>query len=306
MIERRFIHVGGLPGSGKTTLVEAVLVASSETILVARCTRDDRLRHSRETRSRRDPEVRRYLRAGAGGVASFAFPGPPPKADASIATVLLSPSGEAFEAFYDTELMSDFSDAVIVEGDDPLGHSDLDVFVAPAPEAGETLFVRQERDPAAADRARADAWETLLRQPDGVAQWAGAVVGGSVVEYVRRNTALAETVRDHMLAGIARFRGAPPPSPADHWVVAERFRGIEHAGLAVVNVREALQRDAGERLVSDLMRLRQDRALFDDILGWRGHRTPITAVVADLTDPRDPGRRKALARIRRSLRPRSE
>src|SRR5487761_1568370 len=100
---------------------------------------------------------------GRAGLPASPSRGPPPKADASIATVLLSPSGEAFEAFYDTELMSDFSDAVIVEGDDPLGHSDLDVFVAPAPEAGETLFVRQERDPAAADRARADAWETLLR-----------------------------------------------------------------------------------------------------------------------------------------------
>ncbi len=306
MIERRFVHVGGPPGAGKTTLIEAVLGASSETILVARCTRDDRLHHPRETSPRRDPELRRYLRAGASGVARFAFPVPVPPPDDSIAARLAPPIGEAFEAFYDTALMSDFSDAVILEGDDPLGHTDLDVFVAPAPEADDALFVRQARDRAAPERARADGWEALLRQPDGVARWMDQVVSGPLAEYVRRNTALAETVRDQMLAGIAKLRAVPPAAPVEHWAIDDRYRGIEHAGLVVVNVRDAGERGEGERLAGDLIRLRQDRALFDDILGWRGHRTPITVVVADLMDPRDPGKRKALVRIRRSLRPRSE
>jgi energy-coupling factor transporter ATP-binding protein EcfA2 len=304
MIERRFIRVAGPPGSGKTTLVEAVLGVSSETILVARCIRDDGLRHPRETSPPRDPELRRYLQAGAGGAARFAFPVPFPAPDAGFVAWLAPPIGEAFDAFYDTRLMSNSSDAVILEGDDPLGHPGLDVFVAPAPEAGEALFVRQPRDRAAAERARADAWEELLRQPDGVARWMDQMMGGPVVEYVRRNTALAETVRDQMLAGIANFRDAPPVTPVEHWAVADRYRGIEHAGLVVVNVHDPSERCDGERLVADILRLRQDRALFDDILGWRGHRTPITAVVADLTEPRDPGRRKALARLRRSLRAR--
>jgi hypothetical protein len=42
--------------------------------------------------------------------------------------------------------------------------------------------------------------------------------------------------------------------------------------------------------------------MFDDVLGWRGSRVPITAVVADLTDARDGGTRKALARVKRSVR----
>jgi hypothetical protein len=57
-----------------------------------------------------------------------------------------------------------------------------------------------------------------------------------------------------------------------------------------------------EQLVVDLARLRKDDALFSDILGTRGHRTPITAVVANMADPRDAGRKKAVARVRRTIR----
>jgi hypothetical protein len=52
----------------------------------------------------------------------------------------------------------------------------------------------------------------------------------------------------------------------------------------------------------DLARLRKDDALFKDILGWGGHRTPITAVVANIADGRDAGRKKAVARVRRAIR----
>jgi hypothetical protein len=37
-------------------------------------------------------------------------------------------------------------------------------------------------------------------------------------------------------------------------------------------------------------RLRAVQAVFDDVLGWRGSRVPITAVVADLANARMPGR----------------
>jgi hypothetical protein len=49
-------------------------------------------------------------------------------------------------------------------------------------------------------------------------------------------------------------------------------------------------------------RLRADRAVFDDVLGWRGSRVPITAVVADLANARDAGTRKVVARVKRSVR----
>jgi hypothetical protein len=59
---------------------------------------------------------------------------------------------------------------------------------------------------------------------------------------------------------------------------------------------------AAEMLVADVQRLRTNDALFRDILGWPGHRTPITAVVANIADPSDTGRKKALTRVRRTLR----
>jgi hypothetical protein len=37
---------------------------------------------------------------------------------------------------------------------------------------------------------------------------------------------------------------------------------------------------------------RLDRAVFADVLGWRGSRVPITAVVTDLADPQDAGTRR--------------
>jgi hypothetical protein len=285
VIERTLIHVGGPRGSGKTTLVEAVLTVCDEMILVARCTRDGRRRQPRESAPRQDPELARYRAAGASGAARFSFPA----------------GGEAADAFFNTALMSDFSHAVILEGDSPLPDADLKVFVAPAPRVGEALFVRSRRDPASADRARAGEWERLLEGPDGVARWMEQVVGLPVGEHLRRTPALAEEVRRQLLTGIASFRTAPAPRAAERWAVAERFAGIENAGLVVVAVHDRGERDRAEQLAADALRLRRDPALFNDILGWRGHRTPITAVAADLTDPRDLGRRKAVARIRRSL-----
>ena len=133
-----------------------------------------------------------------------------------------------------------YSTAVLLEGDDPVGFVDLRVFVAPPPEAGEELFV-----------------------------W-----------------------RRHL--GIANR-----PTAA----IAERYAGIQRAQMVIVNIRAVLERSAGEQIVADIVRLRKDKELFDDILGFRGSKLPITAVVANLTDPDDPGRKKALARVRRALRP---
>ena len=96
-----------------------------------------------------------------------------------------------------------------------------------------------------------------------------------------------------------------PPTPTGRvlgGVGSERFRGIEHAGLVVVNMPDETDRVAAEPLVADVQRLRKDDALFRDILGWRGHRTPITAVGANIADPSDRGRHKALTRVRRTLR----
>jgi len=230
--------------------------------------------------------MQRFRQAGAYATAMFAF---------------ARHDSDPIE-FYETQLMLNYSRAVILEGDNPAGYADLEVFVAPAPLAGETLYVRRQQDVAASQRARADAWEELLRRPDGMSTWMEEVMGLPVGDLVHKNPRLAEDVRSRMLAGIAQVRSGPPPRSVEHWGISERFQGIQGAGLVVVNIQSSTERPAAEQLLVDLARLRNDDALFNDILGWRGHRTPITAVVATISDPRDAGRKKAIARVRRTIR----
>ena len=286
MRERPIVHVAGPPGCGKTTFIESVLGATAGLLIAARCVRDDTRRHARETAPKTHPELRRYRDAGASGTALFIF----------------SASDIGSDAFFMTELMADYSQGVVLEGNNPLGYVDLSVFVAPPPAAGERLFVRRTRDRAREQRGKVDAIERLLYEPDDVAELLGDIVGGPIVEFARKSPKLMEDMRANLLAGIAAVRRAPQPKPTQHWTISDRYSGIEHAQLVVVNIRHDSERGAGEQLVADLVRLRKEEKLFNDVLGFRGSRTPITAVVANLAQPSDPGRRKALARVRRAFR----
>jgi hypothetical protein len=129
----------------------------------------------------------------------------------------------------------------------------------------------------------------------------GGDQGLPVGDFVRKNPRLAEDVRSKMLAGIVQVRSAPPPGPVEHWAVSERFEGIQAAGLVIVNIRDSAERPAAEQLLMDLALLRKDDSLFNDILGWRRRRTPITAVVGNIADPRDAGPKKAVLRVRRTI-----
>ena len=286
MRERPIVHVAGPPGCGKTTFIESVLGATGRILIAARCVRDDTRRHARETAPKTHPELRRYRDAGASGTALFIF----------------SASDIGSDAFFMTELMADYSQGVVLEGNNPLGYVDLSVFVAPPPAAGERLFVRRTRDRALEQRGRVDAIERLLCEPDGVPELLGEIVGGPIVEFARKSPKLMEDLRASLLAGIAAARKAPQPKAMQHWAVSDRYSGIEHAQLVVVNVRHDSERGAGEQLAADLVRLRKEEKLFNDVLGFRGSRIPITAAVANLAQPTDPGRRKALARVRRVFR----
>ena len=200
--------------------------------------------------------------------------------------------------------MLEYSGAVILEGDNPAGYADLEGFVAPALVPDETLYRTSPRDIVALQRAKAEAWAELLRQPDGMVTWMEDVMGlplGDLLR-VRSNPRLTEDVRSRMLEGIAQVRAAPPPRPVDYWAVAERFQGIERAGLVVVNLGDHAAQPAAEQLLVEPARLRRDAALFNDIVGLRGNRLPTTAVVANLADPRNAARKKAVARVRRAIR----
>ena len=72
--------------------------------------------------------------------------------------------------------------------------------------------------------------------------------------------------------------------------------------MIIVNLRGNEDGDGADRLLADLDRLRKDKQVFDDVLGWRGKKTPVTA---DLSNVKDAGTKKAVARIRRNMKVRS-
>jgi hypothetical protein len=286
VIERAYIHVGGPPGAGKTTFVETVLHRVERHWLAARCVRNDSRREARETSAKAHPELQRYRAAGATAAALFEFPADDVGSD----------------AFFMTHLMEDYSQGVVIEGDNPLGFVNLRVYVAPALPAGKSLFAQRQRDRARQERAKADALERLLRRPDGPVELLEQLVGAPITDVARRHGSLLEETREDLLAAIAQARKAPPPKPTKHWAVTEGYEGIEHAQLVVVNMRNEAERRHAERLIGDLRRLRKGPALFGDVLGLRGSKIPITAVVANMKDPKDAGLKKALARIARTIR----
>ena len=304
MIERTFIHVGGPPCAGKTAFIEALIRANATTaVAVARCARDDRVDDIVESPSTSDPEILRYEVAGAVAAARITFASRAPEPDPMLLSQRLAlGSGPAVDAFYDTQLMNDWSDVVIVEGDDPLGYADLRVFIAPPLAEVGTLFEEKIVDRAQDDRVRAERWKQLVNEPCGLARWADEAVGiPGLGEMIGRDSPGSASVRSLLGTAIERARTAPPrPEPV--WSVAAPYSGIEHAGLVVVNVRDQTERANAARLVADIARLRKEPQLFAAILSWRGNRTPITAVAADLLDRGDVGRRKALSRARRSVR----
>lgn len=289
MIERAFVHVGGPAGSGKTTFIEAMLAGAGALTLVARCLRDDTLAQAHEGAPKAHPELRRYRQAGAAGAAVYTFPGQQSSTD----------------DFFMTNLMTNYSEAVVLEGDSPLGHVDLGVFVVPAPARTEHLFVRRTRGRSPGEGAGGSALLRLLSEPGDLAGALARVGGEPLAELARNSPALVEKMRTILGDVIAEPASAPLRGSEKHWSVADAYAGIEHAGLVVVNCRSGGNRQAAEAFVADVVRLRKDNELAADILGPRGNRRPVTAVVADLTDPNDPGHTKAIARTRRAIRSRS-
>lgn len=251
MIERGYLRIAGPTGVGKTTLAEAVLRAFDGPTIAVRCERDDRLAEVEESKGARDPELRRYREAGASGAARLRFP----------------TDDRGGDSFFCSDVMNDYSKAVIIEGECPVEYVDLEVFVAPplAP-GGSLLRRRKRRSPEAASSALE---EVLLGLGDR--------------------------------AAIAAFAGAPRGGSGTLWEIAPTHRGLERAGLVIVNVRSGDDRAAAERMLDEIARIRSDDDVRTSILGRFAHRTKVTAVAADLSDRTDAGTRKALARIKRAL-----
>jgi hypothetical protein len=131
------------------------------------------------------------------------------------------------------------------------------------------------------------------------------MAGAPLPAFDRERPELLERIRADLLARIVQARRAPPAEPTEHWAIAEGYQGIERAQLVVVNVHGTDEHGRGEALAREVGRLREDAAVFHDIVRLHGHKTPITVTVANLLDRSDAGRKKAVARVRRVLRAQS-
>ena len=281
MIERTIISVDGPPGSGKTTFAEHLLRAADRCIQAVRCHREPDLDEPCEASPAGHPELERYRSAGADGATVYRF---------------LEPDTDAF---YCSHFMVDPSD-VVLEGDRLVEHADLDVFIAPAPAPRRKLLRRVKRNLAREHRATVARLRTLLRSPEGTVKLVDELLGTPMALLAEFRPEVMDSFRSSIEVSLDRVRSVEPSrEPSERWEITEPYRGIENAQLVVINIRGTAERRRGEAAREDVLRLRKDQRVFEDVFGLRGSRVPITVVVADLSNERDPGLLKA---IRRTLR----
>jgi hypothetical protein len=286
MRQRALVHVAGPTGAGKTSFVEALLRGVDGPVVCVRAKRDDSLRAPRESAPKTAGELRRYLGAGASAVARYRFP-----------VTHADP-----DAFFMMDFMLDYSTAVIIEGDCPLDHVDLTAFVASPPPAGSSLLVRVQRDRAAERAASLDAWERALANPEALVRLMTRGLGEPLLDAALADPAILAQTRANMKTELQKLRAAPPPAPTEHWSLAPGYEGLERAQLVVANARDDDQQQRCDALIQEVARLRKDAEVFKDVLGLRGSKLPVTAIVARLAEPKDPGLKKAVARVRRTIR----
>jgi hypothetical protein len=287
MRERALIHVAGPVAAGKTTFVERLLNAEVAFAICVRAERDPKLRKEQESAPKSHAELRRYREAGASAVALYRFAEPNP------------------DAFFMSEFMQDYSEAVFIEGDCPIDYVSLSVFIAPVPTKGRSLLRRVVRDHTASHRASIEQSASAIENPAALARLLGGGLGERLVAMALERPRVVDDLRRSISSELGEERCAPPPAPTEHWALAEGYAGIERAQLVVVNARSDTDRRAAESLLEDVARLRKDEAVYQDVLRHRGNKLPVTAIVADLSNPKDAGLKKAIARVKRTTRRRA-
>ena len=71
-------------------------------------------------------------------------------------------------------------------------------------------------------------------------------------------------MRLELLADIRKSGVLRAAKPRARWAVADRYAGIEHAQLVVVNVRHDSDRAAAEQMAADVNRIRKDEVGLHD------------------------------------------
>ena len=208
MRARALVHIAGPDGAGKTTFVEALLRARNGMIAICvRAQRDTRLRREAESAPRSHSELRRYRAAGASAVALYRFP---------------APHGDAF---FMSDVMQDYSEVVLIEGDCPLDYVDPSIYVAPPLPRGAPLLRRVTRDYAGRRRAALRAYEQAIDSPAAMARFLGAELGEPLIALALRQPGLLEDIKRGLAETVAVARREPPPAPTEHWALRGDTRG---------------------------------------------------------------------------------
>ncbi len=282
MRQRAFVHVTGPAGAGKTTFIERLLDAEVAFATCVRARREEKRRKAHESAPKTHPELRRYRAAGAGAVALYRFGEP------------------STDEFFTSYFMQDYSEAVFIEGDRPIDYVDVSVFVARTPPKGRSLLRRVVRDHAATHRQVVEQLAQALENPDAMVRILGAGLGEPFVALALEQPPVLDRLRRSLRTKLGELRRAPPPAPTEHWALEEGYAGIESAQLVIVNVRSDTEHLAAASVIVEFARLRKDAEVYRDVIGLRGNKVPVTAVIANLANSKDPGVRKAVARVKRA------
>lgn len=201
MRERALIHAAGPVGAGKTTFIERLLDAEVVFAICIRTERDPNLRKEQESAPKAHAELRRYREAGASAVALYRFAEP------------------SMDAFFTTDFMRDYSEAVFIEGDCPIDYVDLFVFVAPVPSKGHRLLRRVVRDYTASHQASIVQFAEALEDPEALARLLGAGLGEPLVAMALKQPRVLDDLRRSMKSKLGEVRRAKPPAPTEHWAL---------------------------------------------------------------------------------------
>ncbi len=283
-MERAYIHIAGPSRAGKTTLIERLLEFSPSTLLVARCSAKDDLEDYVETRAKNDAELARYSKAGAAAVARYRF----------------EPGLERTDAFWETELMQEWSEAVLFEGDLAIEWADLAVYVTRPLPARKTLVRRALVDKSQIHEQKLKWLENLSERPDGVEEFFSLMFRHSAMASRLDEKARAK-LRSTIKEEVEKVRAQGPPPPEERWAIAEGLEGIELAQAVAINFTSLKECKRGEAMLEELHHLRKDKEVFKAITGPRGTRIPIMARVVDLSDPENKNLKSLLRRIQRTI-----
>ena len=288
-IERAYIAVAGPEGGGKTTIIERVLGDNDRNaVAVARCIVGPDVEELTQDPAKDDPEVCRYNEAGAFATARMRFP------------------EDDTDAFWNSEFREGYYDTAIFEGSMPPGlDPDLRIFVCRPPD--HPLYTQVHDDGVAAHKTRLALYERAQEEPELLADvlresLAGefGLIGGLGVNLEKILMAMIPDLRGHarQLAEEEAERG---PQAQTSWRFTDGYGDLALAQVIVFNVQRPEDRERAEARVAEVQRIRKDDELFDDLIGWRGDRRPVTVRTVDLKEESGSQMTGLLRRIQRAF-----